>query len=169
MSPSFPGPTGNLKASNRRSGRAGTVWIAGQMRGEVGACEWDVEIEQIPVPIPGSWQDGTKPGGEGRRGTFRYSDVDDHWRRYVWSWIQARKAGDRATAAEFPQFTIITQIDDIGAPAKTRWAVRGCQLYQYSGGFTQDDALLMRDVPFTFDDDEPLDSFEYTEGGVVTY
>lgn len=165
----YPGPTANLKAANRRSGRAGTVWIQGEMRGEIAGCEWDVEVEQIPVAIPGKWQDEMKPGAEARRGTFRYSDVDDHWRRYVYLWLQARKRRDRNIASQFPSFTIVTQIDDIGAPAKTRWAIRGCQLFTYSGGFSQDDALLMRDVPFTFEDDEPLDSFEYTHGGVVTY
>lgn len=165
----YPGPTANLKGSQRRSGRAGTVWIEGKMRGEIAACNWSVEVEQIPVAIPGKWQDETKPGAEARRGTFTYSDVDDHWRRYVWSWLQARKQRDRNRAAQFPTFTIVTQIDDIGAPAKTRWAVRGCQLFVYEGGYSQDDALLARDVPFTFDDDEPLDSFEYAPGGVVTY
>lgn len=165
----YPGPTANLKGSKRRSGRAGTVWIEGKMRGEIVGITWGVEVEQIPVPIPGKWKDDTKPGAEARRGTFRYSDVDDHWRRYVWTWLQARKRGDRETASEFPEFTIVTQIDDIGAPAKTRWAIRGCQLFSYDGGYNQEDALLVRDVPFTFDDDEPLDSFEYVAGGVAVY
>jgi hypothetical protein len=49
----FPGPTGNLKARNRRSGRAGTVWIDAKMRGEIASVEWGVEVEQIPVAIPG--------------------------------------------------------------------------------------------------------------------
>lgn len=167
--PAYPGPTANLKGSQRRSGRAGTVWIQGKMRGEIQGCTWGVEVEQIPVPIPGKWQDDTKPGAEARRGTFRYSDVDDHWRLYVYRWLLARKQGDRATAAQFPEFTIVTMIDDIGAPAKTRWAIRDCQLFNYDGGFNQEDALLMRDVPFTFRDDEPLDAFEYVPGGVATY
>lgn len=166
--PGYPGPTGNLKAKNRRSGRAGTVWIAGKMHGEIASVEWDVEVEQIPVSIPGEWQDQMKPGAEARRGTFRYHDVDDRWRLYVYNWLKARKQGDRARAAEFPEFGIITQIDDIGAPAKTRWALYGCTLFSYSGGFSQDDALLVRDVPFTFTDDEPIDAFEYTDGGVST-
>lgn len=167
--PDYPGPTANLKARHRRSGRSGTVWVDGQMRGEIGAIEWDVEIEQVPIPIPGDWQDQIKPGAEARRGTFRYHDVDDKWRRFVWGWLQARKRNDRETAAEFPEFTILTQIDDIGAPAKTRWALYACNLYTYSGGSAQEDAYLVRDVPFTFRDDAPIDSFEYVDGGVVTY
>lgn len=164
-----PGPTANLKAKHRRSGRAGTTWIDGKMRGEIASVEWDVEVEQIPVAIPGEFQDQTKPGAEARRGTFRYHDVDDHWRRYVSEWLKARRRGDRQRAAEFPEFTIITQIDDIGAPAPTRWALRGCQLFQYSGGYSTDENLLTRDVPFTFYEDEDLDSYEYADGGVVIY
>lgn len=161
----FPGPTGNLKARNRRSGRSGTVWSEGKMLGEVSSIEWSVEVEQIAVPIPGQWQDGLKPGAEARRGTMRIDDVDDHWRRYVWNFLDARKRGDRETAAEFPAFNIITQIDDIGAPAKTRWALRDCQLFSYSGGFSQQDQYLQRDIPFSFESDAPIDSFEYVEGG----
>lgn len=163
----FPGPTGNLKARNRRSGRAGTVWSEGKMLGEVTSIEWSVEVEQIAIPIPGSWQDGLKPGAEARRGTMRIDDVDDKWRRYVWEFLEARKRGDRATAAEFPSFNIITQIDDIGAPAKTRWALRDCQLFSYSGGFSQQDQYLQRDVAFSFESDAPIDSFVYGEGGTA--
>jgi hypothetical protein len=166
----YPGPTASLPGTARRSGRAGTVWDAfGNMLGEVVAIEWDVEVEQIGVSIPGTWQDENKPGAEGRRGTFRFQDVDDRWARRVWAFLRARKRGDRATAAQFPVFDLITQIDDVGAPAPTRWALRDCNLFQYGKGHSQDDNLLLRDVPFSFRDDEPLDSYEYTAGGVQLY
>lgn len=167
--PGYPGPTANLKARNRRSGRAGTVWSEGRMLGEVVSVEWSVEIEQITIPIPGTWQDGLKPGAEARRGTMRIHDIDDKWRRYVWKFLDARRRGDRDLAAQFPAFNIVTQIDDIGAPAKSRWALRECQLFSYSGGHSQEDQYLQRDVPFAFEDDGPLDSFEYADGGVVTF
>ena len=51
----FPGPTANLKGRNRRSGRSGTVWSEGKMLGEVSSIEWTVEVEQIAVPILGTW------------------------------------------------------------------------------------------------------------------
>lgn len=165
----FPGPTASLKARNRRLGRSGTVWSEGLMLGEVTSVEWTVEYEQIAVPIPGSFQDGIKPGAEARRGTMRIDDVDDKWRRFVWAFGEARRRGDAQTAAEFPTFNIITQISDIGTPggAKTRWALRDCQLFSYSGGFSQQDQYLQRDIPFSFESDAPIDSFEYGEGGTV--
>lgn len=165
----YPGPKGNLKAKQRRAGRAGTVWIDGRMMGDIVSIQWELTIEQIPVPMPGTWQDGTKPGAEARRGTFRFQDVDDEWRRMVWGFCQARRKGDRAAAAEFPSFDVISQIDDVGAPAKTRWSLLECQLYSYSGGFSQEDQLLVRDVPFTYEDDFPLDSFVYSDTGVTVY
>jgi hypothetical protein len=167
--PAYPGPTANLKARHRRSGRAGTVWDSGKMLGEVVSVEWEVEIEQVAIQIPGKWQDEFKPGGEARRGTFRFQDIDDRWRRMVWGFLQARKNGDRAAAAQFPTFDIITQIDDVGSPGITRWAIRGCQLFSYSGGFSQDDDQLIRDVPFTFEEDDPIDSFVYTDSGIATF
>lgn len=167
--PAYPGPTGNLKPTQRRSGRAGTVWRAGNMLGEVLSIQWNVAVEQVPVPMPGTWTDGTKPGAEARSGTFEFQDVDDTWRRLVWGFLDARRRGDRAAAAEFPTFDIVTQIDDIGAPAKTRWSLIGCSLFNYSGGFSQQDQLLSQQVPFTFESDIPLDTFEYTDSGVVTF
>jgi len=163
------GPTANLKARHRRSGRSGTVWIGGKMRGEIPSVEWEVEIEQVAVQIPGKWQDEMKPGAEARRGTIRIQDVDDYWRRRVYAFLDARRRGDRNAAAQFPVFDIIVQLDDVGAEGITRWSLYNCQLFSYSGGFSQDDDILIRDVPFTFESDGPTDSFEYTDSGVVTY
>lgn len=164
--PAYPGPTANLKARHRRSGRSGTVWIDGRMRGEVVGVEWGREAEQIAVSIPGTWQDEMKPGAESARGTFRYHDVDDRWRLFVWRFFQARKSGDRS-AAEFPEFDIVTKIADIGAPRDSIWALIGCQFFQFDGGHSQDDDLLVRDVPFTYRDEKPLDAFEYGDNGLV--
>ena len=164
--PTFPGPTGNLKGTQRRSGRAGTVWVDGNMRGEVISVEWGVEAEQIAVQVPGTWQDEMKPGAETRRGTFRYQDVDDHWRLFVWRFFEARRNGDRSAAA-FPEFDIITKIDDIGSPGKSIWVLEGCQFYSYDGGHSQDDDQLNRDVQFTFRRDRPLEAFEFTNSGIA--
>lgn len=162
----FPGPTGNLKGYQRRSGRAMTVWINGQMRGEVVACEWGRSAEQIAVQIPGKWQDEMKPGGETAAGTFRYQDVDDHWRLFVWDFFRARRNGDRSTST-FPEFDLIQKIDDIGAPMPTRWAIIGCTFFQLDGGASQDDQLLVRDVPFSYREEVPLDAFEYGADGTI--
>jgi hypothetical protein len=162
----YPGPTANLAGTARRSGRAGTVWINGRMRGEVVAVEWGTAAEQVAVQIPGKWQDEQKPGAEARTGTFRYQDVDDTWRLLVWRFFQARKNGDRSSAA-FPEFDIITKVDDIGAPQATQWILEGCQFFQYDGGHSQDDQLLIRDVPFSFRDDRPLDAYEYGDSGII--
>lgn len=161
-----PGPTANLKARHRRSGRSGTVWIDGRMHGEVVGLEWGREAEQVAVQIPGSWQDESKPGAETARGQFRYHDVDDRWRLFVWRFFDARRRRDRS-AAEFPEFDIITKIDDIGAPRASVWALIGCQFFQYDGGHAQDDDILVRDVPFTFREDYPIDAFEYGENGLI--
>lgn len=163
----FPGPTANLKGTARRIGKSGTVWIAGQMRGEIVNIEWGMEVEQIPISIPGTFQDEMKPGGETRRATFRYSDVDDRWRLFMWNFLEARRNGDRAAAAAFPEFDIITLLDDIGAPAPSRWVLEGCQLYNLDGGFGQDTGELVRDVPIWYRHERPIDAFTYEAAGIV--
>lgn len=165
----YPGPTANLKGTARRIGKSGTVWIDGRMRGEIVNIEWGLEIEQIPIAIPGTFQDEMKPGGETRRATFRYSDVDDTWRLFVWNFIQARRNNDRALAAAFPEFNIITVLDDIGAPMASRWVLEGCQLYNLDGGFGQEEGELIRDVPMWYRSERPIDAFSYQDSGVVPF
>lgn len=160
------GPTANLPGRARRSGRSGTVWEDAAHLGEVIAIEWNVNIEQIPVVIAGAWRNEQKPGMEERAGTFRFQDVHDKWALRVWRFVRARRNGDRGAAA-FPEFQIITKLDDIGAPDQTRWQLDGCQLFEYSGGHSQEDALLIREVPFSFRDDKPLHAFEYTDSGIA--
>lgn len=160
------GPTANLPGRARRSGRSGTVWENARHLGEVFAVEWNVNVEQIPVVIAGAWRNEQKPGVEERAGTFRVQDVHDKWALRVWRFIRARRDGDRS-AASFPEFSIVTKLDDIGAPDQTRWQLDDCQLFQYSGGHSQEDQLLIREIPFSFRDDRPLHAFEYTDDGIA--
>jgi hypothetical protein len=162
------GPTANLPGRARRSGRAGTVWENARHLGEVIAIEWNVNVQQIPVVIAGAWRNEQKPGVEERAGTFRVQDVHDRWSLKVYRFIRARRDGDRSAAA-FPEFDLVTKIDDIGAPDQTRWQLYGCQLFQYSGGHAQEDDLLIREIPFSFRDDKPLHAFEYTDDGISTF
>lgn len=165
----YPGPTANLKGTQRRIGKSGTVWIDGRMRGEIVNIEWGLEIEQIPIAIPGSFQDEMKPGGETRRAQFRYSDVDSTWRLFVKGFLDARRRGDRLAAAGFPEFNVVTVLDDIGAPLPERWVLEGCQLYNLDGGFGQDVGELLRDVPMWYRNERAIDAFSYQDSGVVPY
>lgn len=163
--PSYPGPTANLPGYARRSGRSGTVWRDGRMRGEVVQVDWNVNVAQIPVVITGQWRTEQKPGGEERVGTFMIQDVDDYWALQVYDFVIARRNGDRGAAA-FPEFSVVSQVDDIGAPKATRWQLDGCQLFTYSGGWDQATDLLTRQIPFTFREEIPLDAFAYTDSGI---
>lgn len=164
--PSYPGPTANLPGYTRRSGRSGTVWRDGRMRGEVVQVDWNVNISQIPVVITGSWRTEQKPGGEERVGTFMIQDVDDAWAWQVHEFIRARRAGDRS-AAFFPEFDIKTKLDDIGAPQPTVWQLVGCQLFTYSGGHDQATDLLTRQIPFTFRDEQLVQGYRYDDSGIT--
>lgn len=165
--PQYPGPTANLPGYARRSGRAGTVWRDARMLGEVTGVEWNVNIAQIPVVVTGTWRTEQKPGAEERAGTFNLQDVDDTWSLQVWRFVRARRDGDRS-AAFFPEFSVVTQIDDIGAPDVSRWQLDGCQLFSYHGGFDQGNDLETRQIPFTFRDERPLHAFEYGDSGIAT-
>lgn len=164
--PAYPGPTANLPGYARRSGRSGTVWVDGEMRGEVTQVDWNVNITQIPVAISGSWRNEQKPGAEDRVGTFSLQDIDDHWSLMVYNFVVARRNGDRS-AAFFPMFTIQTKLDDIGAPQATVWQIEDCTLFTYTGGFDQATDLLQRQIPFSFRDETPISAYEYTDSGIA--
>lgn len=160
------GPTANLAPEARRIGRSGTVWRDGEMRGEIVAVEWSLEMEQIAVSLPGSYRTGNKPGGETLRGSIRFQDLDDKYAKEVLDFVRARRTGSR-TAAAFPKFSLLTELDDVGAPGRTTYQLDGCQVYQIDGGFSTEEDLLLRDLPFTFDDVQLVEGFEYTKDGVV--
>lgn len=159
------GPTANLPGRARRSGRSGTVWEDARHLGEVIAVEWNVNVQQIPVVIAGTWRNEQKPGVEERAGTFRVQDVHDRWALRVWTFIRARRDGDRRASA-FPTFNVVTKLDDIGAPDITRWQLDDCTLFEYSGGHAQEDDLLIREIPYSFRDDRPLHAFAYGDSGI---
>jgi hypothetical protein len=164
--PTYPGPTANLPGTARRSGKSGTVWIDGRMRGEVQQIDWNVNIAQIPVLIAGAWRTDQKPGGEERVGTFMIQDLDDYWQLLVYNFIVARRNGDRSAAA-LPSFSIQTKLDDIGAPRATVWQLDGCTLFSFAGGHDQSVDLLTRQIPFNFTSERPIDAYAYTDTGIA--
>ena len=159
------GPTANLPGRARRLGRGGTCLREGRMLGEVIAVDWDVEAEQIDVLIAGGWRNEQVPGAETRRGTLRMQDIDDRWRLEVWRFFDARRRG--VSTVNVPEFDIVTKLDSPGAADITRWQLTGCQLFSYSGGYSNEDDVLTREMPFSFRDDRPLHAFEYGDSGII--
>lgn len=144
----------------RRVGREGSVLDGnGNLLAEVIGCEWTTTLEQIAITITGSYQDESKPGSETRTFTLTVQNVDDFWDRLVWNFVRARRAGQ---AVLFPKFNIETKLKTPGAPATTRWSLTGCQVYSYGQSAAQSDGALQRQIAGTYDDDAPIESFEYT-------
>jgi hypothetical protein len=159
------GPTANLPASARRLGRGGTAYRDGRMLGEVIAVEWDVEAEQIDVLIAGGWRNEAVAGAESRNATVRMQDIDDRWRLEAWRFFAARRRGDFSYAV--PEFNLVTKLSSPGAPDETRWQLLGCQVFSYSGGYSNEDDVLTREMPMRFRDDAPLHAFEYGDAGII--
>jgi len=143
----------------RRIGREGSVLDGnGNLMAEVVGIGWTTTIEQIAVTITGSYQDEVKPGSETRTFTLTVQNVDDYWNRLVWAFVRARRQG---AAATFPKFNVQTKLATPGAP-ETRWALSGCQVYSFGEETAQSDGVLQRQIAGTYDDEAPIDSFEYT-------
>lgn len=161
----YTGPTANLPVSARRLGRGGTAYRDGRMLGEVIAVEWDVEAEQIEVLIAGGWRNERVAGAETRNATLRMQDIDDRWRLETWRFFAARRRGD--TTVQPPLFNLVTKLASPGAPSETRWQLLDCQTFSYSGGYSNEDDVLTREIPLSFRDDNPLHAFEYGDSGIV--
>ena len=160
----YTGPTANLPGTARRLGRGGTSYRDGRMIGEIIAVEWDVEAEQIEVLIAGGWRNERVAGAETRNGTIRMQDIDDRWRLDMWRFFAARKRGE---FAQPPEFDLVTKLASPGAPDETRWQLLGCQTFSYSGGYSNEDDVLTREIPFSFRDDNPLHAYEYGDSGII--
>lgn len=157
--------TANLPRHARRIGRSGTVWQDGQKLGEVVQIELTVELEQIAVPIPGSFQDGVIPGGHSLRGTFRHQDLHDRWALMILDFIAARISGDPSTAV-LPVFSLTTKLAQVGLPI-TRYGLYDCEIFQAELGFGMEEDLLVRDVPFSCDRAVLLEGFVYSPNGQI--
>lgn len=160
----YTGPTANLPGTARRLGRGGTSYRDGRMIGEVIAVEWDVEAEQIEVLIAGGWRNERVAGAETRNATLRMQDIDDRWRLEAWRFFRDRKQG---LAVQPPEFDLVTKLSSPGAPDETRWQLLGCQIFSYSGGYSNEDDVLTREIPMSFRDDNPLHAFEYGDTGII--
>lgn len=158
------GPTANLRGTARRLGRGGTAYRDGRMLGEVIAVEWDVEAERITVLIAGGWRDEAVAGAETRNATLRMQDIDDRWRLEAWRFFAARRQG---IFAQPPEFDLVTKLASPGAPDETRWQLLGCQIFSYSGGYSNEDDVLTREIPMSFRDDNPLHAFQYGDTGII--
>lgn len=159
------GPTANLPGTARRLGRGGTAHRNGRMLGEVIAVEWDVEAERIDVLIAGGWRNEQVAGAETRNATLRMQDIDDRWRLESWRFFRARRNGDYSVQP--PEFDLVTKLAHSGAPSETRWQLLGCQTFSYSGGYSNEDDVLTRELPLSFRDDAPLHAFEYGDSGII--
>lgn len=159
------GPTSNLPGTTRRQGRGGQAFRDAQHLGEVIAVDWDVEAEQVDVLIGGTWRTEQIPGAETRRGTMRMQDVDDRWKYEVWSFFEERRQGN--FSAQVPVFNLVTKLQ--GGAVETLWQLTGCQLFGYSGGYSNEDDLLSRELAFSFQSDRPTKAFAYGAGGIVVY
>lgn len=144
----------------RRIGREGSVLDSGgSLMADVIGVEWSATIEQVPITITGSYQDESKPGAETRTFTLTVQKLDDYWERMVWTFIRKRRAG---LAVAFPKFAIQTKIATPGVVTQTRWALNGCQIYSFGQSMQQSDGALTSQIAGTYDDESPIDSFEYT-------
>lgn len=163
MSANAIGPTSNLPAHSRRQGRGGTVTRDGKMLGEITSVDWSVAANQVNVLIAGGWRDETIPGAEARTFTLSMQDVDDRWKLEVWRFFEARRQGDFTSQPQ--EFDLVTKL--VGGPSETRWALYGCKLFGYDGGYNNADDLINRALQGTFASDKPLSAYEYADGGSI--
>lgn len=160
----YSGPKSGLPGTARRQGRGGTAYDAGGNHlGDVVAVDWDVEAEAVDVLIPGSWRNEQIAGAESRRMTIRFQDVDDQWKLKVWRFFEARRLGD--FLAQPPFFNLTTKL--VGGADETRWQLIDCQVFAYSGGYSNEDDVINRELTGSFRSDKPLHAFEYGPGGLV--
>lgn len=148
----------------RMSGRFGEVFMGGRKLMEVTQIEATVEIGVVDVPVPGLNRSGTKDGPETRSGSMTVQHIDSYWQRVVKkilsSSLDERRAA-RDSGNRLPRvFTLQIWIDDPDALGAEGWQIEGVRLNRLNLGFNLNDELINRELPFRFDDEREIRSFE---------
>jgi hypothetical protein len=157
----------------RISGNWGSVRdSAGNVVAEIVALEATIEVARVTVPLVGSQQEGYKRGRQTREGTMRVQKIDSKWERRMWNFIglspqEKRRIRDTGSATvngqtitDFdPAFSVTVWLDDPEALGSETWQLDGCRIWRLPLGFDQNDEIIIREYPFTFEAEKPIRAF----------
>ena len=139
----------------RFSGMYGSAWRNGSICADVHEVTGATEINRIDVPLVGYTRNGYKPGREAREGTLRIQKMDSKWELEVYRYLASRSSG-----GHMKPFQLVLQYDDPDALGKEQWQLNGVLLWRLPFGFSITDDLVDREIPFTWEAEQPLYAFE---------
>lgn len=152
------------------SGMYGTAWRDGAPLFEVVEFNGAVEVNRIEVPLVGQTKQGYKPGRESREGTMRLYLVHSRWEKEFHDFTE-----NRAANITLRTFDLKLTVADPGAyqigpgqPGRISWMLHGVQIWRMPLGFSITDDLIDRELPVTWESEEPLEWFGVDDQGKVT-
>lgn len=155
----------------RFSGMYGEVYRDGVKRGEVSECSGAVDIGRIDVPVPGSDKTAYKDGRKTREGTIRFQKIDSSWEYEVWQRVgrtlQQRRADRDAGVFNLGFFDLQLRLDDPDALGVEAIALYNVKVWRMPIGFSQGDELIERELPITWEAEQPISMFTADLSGNV--
>jgi Phage tail tube protein len=163
----------NNEGLRRFSGQYGKAIRDGVVLSEAVEVSGAIDLNRIEVPLVGQNKMGYKAGRETREGTIRIQKIDSAWETEMWEYLDLRRRYLNGTTAERPvlrTFNLKVEIKDPEAFQDEVWQLSGCQIWRLPLGFSITDDLLERELPMTWDSEDPLSAFTLSAAGApVTY
>lgn len=136
---------------------------------EVGAAK---DIGRIEVPLVGTTRVGFKRGRESNEGSLRVQKIDAKWELFVWKFtsqsLRQRREARGTPDAGIPTFTLKLVHDDPDAGGREVWQLDGCQIWRLTLGISITDDIVEREYPLTWEEEYPLEAYEYdAQGNIV--
>lgn len=156
-------PGAAIDAMRRYGGMYGAAYINNWLLQEGIEVSGNVAVARVEVPLVGTTRMGYKTGRETREGTMRIQQIDSTWALQVFQFT-GQTLADRINArgttnATFPSFDLVLSVNDPDAYDKETWQLTGCQVWQMPVGFSITDDIIQRELPLTWEGENPLHAF----------
>ena len=160
-------------AIRRFGGMWGSAWRDGKLLTDVVQVTGTVQRGRIEIPLVGQESVGYKPGRRSQEGSLVFQKVDTAWELEVFNAMTIDIATLRAnrdagqTSELDGKFNLLLKNDDPHAFGKEVWQLTGCQIWQLDLGINVTDEFIQREVPMTFENAVPIQTFKIVDGAVV--
>lgn len=155
----------------RFGGMYGKAYREGVLLSNAVEVSGAIDLNRIEVVLVGQTKVGYKPGREAREGTINIQKIDSAWDIEFWEYIDQRRKFQADPTQPRPvlrQFDLKLEIADPDALGTESWQLHGCQIWRLPLGFSVTDDIINRELPMTWESEDPVSAFTVDPDYVAT-
>lgn len=151
----------------------GAAYRDGRLLTDVVQVTATTQRGRAEIPLVGQQRLGYKPTRNSSEGSIQFQKVDSGWELDVYNAMTldvqalraARDSGQYGTLDG--TFDLLLKHDDPHAFGRETWMLKGCMIWQLDVGINNTDDFLSKELPLTFDEALPQETFRVVDG-IVT-